>query len=243
MNPAALAKQPRRRWLELRFLASVCAAASALWAFIEVAESVVEGETHTLDLAVLMALRTAGNPADPLGPRGMEQFARDITALGSPGVLTLLVIAASVFLLLARHHRSALLVLAATGSGALATRLLKLSFDRPRPELIPADIYISTASFPSGHAMGSAFVYLTLGALLAQASTNQRLKLYVLGVALALTGVVGISRVYLGVHWPSDVLAGWAAGAFWAIAWWALAHVTRREAPPASDALPQRRLG
>jgi len=229
--------------LELRFLASVCAAASALWVFIEVAESVVEGETHALDLAVLLALRSAGDPADPLGPRGLEQFARDITALGSPGVLTLLVIAASAFLLLARRYRTALLVLAATGSGALVTRLLKLSFDRPRPELIPPDIYISTASFPSGHAMGSAFVYLTLGALLAQASTNQRLKLYVLGVAFALTGAVGISRIYLGVHWPSDVLAGWAAGAFWAIAWWALAQVLRRERPAGSNALYARRLG
>ena len=239
----AEATRARPRWLEFGFLAVVCAAASALWVFIEVAESVVEGETHAFDVAILLALRTAGDPADPFGPRWLEQLARDITALGSPGVLTLLVVAVSAFLLLVRRQRSALLVLAATGTGALATRLLKLSFDRPRPELIPPDITISTASFPSGHAMGSAFVYLTLGALLAQASTDQRSKLFAMCLALALTGLVGISRVYLGVHWPSDVLAGWAAGACWAIAWWALVHVMGLEGPPGSRSLRKRRLG
>lgn len=220
----------RPRWLELRFLGMVGAAASALWIFIELADEVVEGGTRVYDLALLMSLRSPGDPSDPLGPRWLEQLARDLTALGSPAVLTLLVFVACMFLLLSRRWRTFLLVLGATASGALATRLLKLSFDRPRPDLIPHDIYISTASFPSGHAMGSTFVYLTLGALLAQLTPGPRLKLYVLSVAAALAGLIGLSRVYLGVHWPSDVLAGWAAGAFWAMTWWLIARLVKRDA-------------
>jgi len=218
-------------WLELRVLAVILFAASALWLFIELAEGVVEGETHAIDSSVLMALRAQTDTADPLGPRWVEQMARDITALGSPTVLTLLVVATCVLLLLGRRLREALLVIGATASGGLATRLLKLSFDRPRPEFMPQDIYIASASFPSGHAMGSAVVYLTLAALLARVIPSRRLKLYVLFVAATLAVLVGLSRVYLGVHWPSDVLAGWAAGAFWAIGWWVVAWaIDRRRA-------------
>lgn len=221
------------RWLELRVLAILFGAAMALWVFIEVAESVAEGETHAVDLALLLALRADGS-ADPLGPRWLEQTARDVTALGSPTVLSLLVLATCVLLLLARRYRSALLVFGATASGGIATRMMKLSFDRPRPEFVPQDIYIATASFPSGHAMGSAVVYLTIAALLARLIPGRRLKLYVLLVAATLSVLVGVSRVYLGVHWPSDVVAGWAAGAFWAIAWWLVAWIVdrRRSMPP-----------
>lgn len=220
----------RPHWLELRFLAVLCAAASMLWIFIELADEVVEGESSARDLALLMLLRSPGDASDPLGPRWLEQLARDLTALGSPAVLTLLVFVACLFLLLSRKWRTFVLVLGATASGGLATRLLKLTFDRPRPELIPHDIYISTASFPSGHAMGATFVYLTLGALLAQLVPERKLKLYVLLVAATLAGLVGLSRVYLGVHWPSDVIAGWAAGAFWAMMWWLLARWVKRDA-------------
>jgi len=220
----------RPHWLELRFLGVVCGAASMLWIFIELADEVVEGSTRGHDLALLMALRSPGDASDPIGPRWLEQLARDLTALGSPGVLTLLVCVACLFLLLSRKWRTFLLVLGATASGGIATRLLKLTFDRPRPELIPHDIYISTASFPSGHAMGATFVYLTLGALLAQLVPERKLKLYVLSVAATLAGLVGLSRVYLGVHWPSDVIAGWAAGAFWAMMWWLLARLVKRDA-------------
>jgi undecaprenyl-diphosphatase len=170
-----------------------------------------------------MALRVQADPADPLGPRWVEQMARDITALGSPTVLTLLIVATCALLLLGRRVHDALMVLGATASGGIATRLLKLSFDRPRPEFMPHDLYIASASFPSGHAMGSAVVYLTLAAMLARVIPGRRFKLFVLFAAATLAVLVGISRVYLGVHWPSDVVAGWAAGAFWAIAWWVAA--------------------
>jgi len=213
-----------RSWLEPRLLAVICAAASALWLFIEIAEEVVEGETRAIDEAILTTLRSAGDVTDPLGPRWLEEFARDVTAFGSPGILTLIVAATAVFLLLAGARRTSLFVVVATAGGALAVTLLKLSFGRLRPDIVPHEVYVSTASFPSGHAMASAVVYLTLGALGARLVARRRLKLYVLSVAVLLTGMVGASRVYLGVHWPSDVLAGWAAGAAWALACWGVAH-------------------
>ena len=101
-------------------------------------------------------------------------------------------------------------LLVAVGGGVLLSTLLKIGFDRPRPDLVPHGAVVY-ASFPSGHAMLSAVVYLTLGALLARVQPRRLLKLYLLGLAILLTVAVGISRVYLGVHWPTDVVAGWAS--------------------------------
>jgi undecaprenyl-diphosphatase len=211
-------------WLEPRILAIVVAATSALWAFIEVAEEVVEGQAHAVDSAILAMLGVTGEIVAPLGPPWLQAAARDITALGSFTVLGLVVLAVSVFLVLARKLRTAAFVVVATVSGALASSLLKHLFSRPRPHLFPHGDYVVSASFPSGHAMISALVYLTLGALLARIVPRRRLKLYVMMIALTLTLLIGISRVYLGVHWPTDVLAGWAAGAGWALLWWGLAE-------------------
>ena len=214
-----------RQWLELRFLGGVLAAASAMWLFIEVAEEVVEGDARAIDTAILMFFRTPADPADPVGPRWLEDLARDLTALGSPVVLGIIVGVTCVFLLLAGRHRTSLFVLGATASGGIASTLLKLSFNRPRPDLVPHTLYVSSASFPSGHAMISALVYLTLGALVARLVRGRRLKLYVLSVAVLLSGLVGLTRVYLGVHWPSDVVGGRAEGAAWALGWWAAAQL------------------
>lgn len=211
-------------WLEPRILALVVAATSALWAFIEVADEVVEGEAHAVDSTILAMLGVTGDTGAPLGPPWLQAAARDVTALGSFTVLGLVVLAVGVFLVLARKPRSAAFVVVATVSGALASSLLKYLFSRPRPDLFPHGDYVVSASFPSGHAMISALVYLTLGALLARIVPRRRLKLYVMMVALTLTLLIGMSRVYLGVHWPTDVLAGWAAGAGWALVWWGLAE-------------------
>lgn len=216
-----------RNWLEPRILGIVAAVTSALWIFIEVAEDVVEGETHALDNAILIALRSPGNAEAPLGPPWIEAAARDVTALGSFTVLGLVVAAVTVFLLLARRHRTAMFVLLGTSSGMLASVLLKGAFSRPRPDIFPHGDFVISASFPSGHAMLSAVVYLTLGALLARLVPRRRLRLYVMSIALALTVIVGLSRIYLGVHWPTDVLAGWAAGAAWALGWWGAAELVK----------------
>jgi undecaprenyl-diphosphatase len=159
----------------------------------------------------------------------MQAVARDITALGSTTVLSLLVCVVTAFLLLSGRRRTALFVLVSTASGALATLLLKGFFARPRPDLLPHGDFVTTASFPSGHAMLSAIVYLTLGTLLARLVGAQRQKLYIMAVAVLLSALVGLSRVYLGVHWPTDVLAGWAAGAAWALGWWVVVEMVRGE--------------
>lgn len=203
--------------IERLTLVTVILAAAALFAFARLADAVGEGGTRAFDERVLLALRTPGDLADPLGPRWLEEMMRDFTALGSTGVLSLMVLAVAGFLAMTRKGLAALAVLIAVVSGVLLSQTMKWAYARPRPELVPHGAEVYTASFPSGHAMMSAIVYLTLGALLARTQSGQAVKVYVLSVAVVLTMLVGVSRVYLGVHWPTDVLAGWALGGVWAL--------------------------
>ena len=209
---------------EMRILAVVVVAATALSAFAKIADEVVEGETRAVDTTILLALRSSTDASQPLGGPWLQGVARDVTALGSGTALTLLVAMVVAFMLLAHRHRLALFTLAATAGGALLSALLKGVFDRPRPDLVPHGAYVDTSSFPSGHAMMSTVVYLTLAALVARQIDDIRLKVYAMAVAVVLTILVGISRVYLAVHWPTDVLAGWAAGAAWALGCWIVAQ-------------------
>lgn len=213
-----------RNWLVPSVLAMIFAATSALFVFIKVAGEVVEGDTGKIDLLILLWLRVPGEHTYPLGPIWLEDFARDITALGSPPVLGLFVLIAMVFLLLIGQRFFALFMLVSTVGGTFVVTILKEVFGRSRPALMSDVMYVDSASFPSGHAMLSAVVYLTLGALIARLVPGIALKFYVMAVAVILTGLVGLSRVYLGAHWPSDVLAGWAAGAAWALGGGALAQ-------------------
>ncbi len=128
------------------------------------------------------------------------------------------------YLALDGKRRMALLVCGSVATGAIASGLLKYFFARPRPQLVPHADIVSTSSFPSGHSMMSALTYLVLGALLARSQERKILKAYFLLLATLLTLLIGTSRVYLGVHWPSDVLAGWAAGAVWAMLSWLAAR-------------------
>jgi undecaprenyl-diphosphatase len=194
--------------------------AAALFGFAELADDMMEGDTREFDEFVLLAFRSQADLDDPLGPAWVEEMMRDFTALGGVGVLTLLTLIVVGFLALARKRRAALLVTVAVVGGILLSSMLKWGFARPRPDLVPHIGVVYTQSFPSGHSMLSAVVYLTLGALLARTQASPRLKIYLLGVSAAATLVVGISRVYLGVHWPTDVLAGWALGAGWAMLCW-----------------------
>jgi len=218
-----------RNWPALGVLAMIATATSALLFFIKVAGEVVEGDTGKIDLMILMWFRAAGDPTDPLGPIWLEDYARDITALGSPAVLGLVVLITTVFLLLIGQRFFALFMLVSTCGGTFAVSILKDAFNRSRPNLMPDGLYVHTASFPSGHAMLSAVVYLTLGALITRLVPGVALKLYVMAIAIILTGLVGLSRIYLGVHWPSDVLAGWAIGAAWALGGGAVAQSIRLE--------------
>lgn len=211
---ARLAATPIPHW---RTLVPAAAALLLVFGFIVLAQEVFEGETRGFDEGLLLALRTPGDPARPIGPGWLPEVMRDITALGGTAVLTLIVAGLSGFLAITGRRRTALLVLGAVLSGVLVSTLFKHGFARPRPDLVPHGTRVTSASFPSGHAMMSALVYLTLGAMLAGTETTRRARVYVLACTSALALVIGVSRVYLGVHWPTDVIAGWTLGALWAI--------------------------
>ena len=195
-----------------------------LFAFLYLAGEVIEGETLRFDTWLLLALRVPGDTTDPLGPAWIEEMFRDFTALGGVGVLSLLTLISVGYLWLMGQRRVALFLLFAILGGLLLSSMLKSGFDRPRPDLVSHGSHIYTSSFPSGHSMLSAVVYLTGGALLAMVQSAHRVRVYLVGCSILTTLLVGVSRVYLGVHWPSDVLAGWAAGAAWAAACWLAAQ-------------------
>lgn len=215
----------RTRW---RRLAAPLAAAAALLAFAEIADEVSENEARRFDAALLLALRTA-DPADPIGPRWFETAVADVTALGGFAVLTLIVLLAAGYLLVQRKWADALVLLAAALGGTAISEGLKVGFNRPRPDLVAHVVEATSMSFPSGHAMLSAAIYLTLGALLARTQERRRLRAYLLGAGVLLTLLIGASRVYLGVHWPTDVLAGWCLGAAWALLCWTAATLLARK--------------
>ncbi|MFN6952382.1 MAG: phosphatase PAP2 family protein [Albidovulum sp.] len=218
----------RTTGIELGLAVVLALAAVALWAFAELAEEVMEGKTHTFDTTILLAFRAPGAPADPLGPPWFEDLARDVTGLGGFGVLGFLTLATAGLLWLQHKRWTALYVLGAVASGVTLSSTAKAFFDRPRPDLVPHGTLVYTASFPSGHSMMAAVVYLTLAALVARTFPQQWIRVYVVALAVFVTLAVGISRVYLGVHWPTDVLAGWAAGAAWALTCAALADALSR---------------
>jgi undecaprenyl-diphosphatase len=229
-------------WLgshELAVLIGLLVVAILVAGFIRLAALATGDAEIEVDTELLMGLRVPGRPDDPLGPAWLEEAARDITALGSTTVLALLLIAACCYLLLRQKWRTALYVALAILGGAAMSFFLKSGFDRPRPDLVAHHAEVFTSSFPSSHAMASAVTFLTLGALLARTEPNRRLKAFVMGTAALLTLIVGASRVYLGVHWPSDVLAGWVAGAAWALGTWLLARILQRrhtlDEEPAED--------
>jgi undecaprenyl-diphosphatase len=223
-----------RLWLRLRLneigpLISMAGFGLCAWGFLALASEVLEGETDVLDSKLLLALRNPQDLADPLGPSWLEEAARDITGLGGYAVLTMVTLGALAYLLMARKRGAAFLVVTAIVGGMLLSTALKLGFERPRPDLVSHEARVYTASFPSGHAMLSAVTYLTLGALLTRIQQSRRIKAFIMGLAVLLTLLVGVSRVYLGVHWPSDVLAGWAVGAAWAsLCWFVALQLQRR---------------
>ncbi|MDG4878465.1 phosphatase PAP2 family protein [Mesorhizobium sp. WSM4935] len=225
MKPIANALLNR---LEFPVLLAGLVIAGGLWGLVELVEMARATTPHAFDTEILLAFRHAGQPDSPIGPLWLEGAVRDVTALGSTVVLVLVTTATIVYLLLIRRSSTALFMFAAVAGGQVLSSLLKFEVDRPRPDLVSHLVNETSLSFPSGHAMLSAVTYLTLGSLAARFLPDRRTKVFVLGLAVLTTVLVGTSRVYLGVHWPSDVLAGWCAGFAWAMLCWLAARLLQR---------------
>ena len=206
-----------RHRIESRVLVLFLALAGTGFGLIKLGSEVAEGDVFAIDRIILSALRQPGDSALTVAPQWITDAMIDITALGSVPVLTLVTSFAVGFLIAAGHNRAALFVGASVGAGALAAKGLKLVFTRARPDIVEHMVPVSSTSFPSSHAMSSALVYLTLAMLVARTRADRGVRIYLISCAILLTLMVGFSRIYLGVHWPSDVLAGWGIGGLWAV--------------------------
>jgi undecaprenyl-diphosphatase len=217
-----------RENVDLFMLATLGLIVVSSWLLVELADQVLEGDTQAYDEWVLRRLRSPDDPTDPIGPDWLDAVWRDLTALGSGAVLTLVTLSGAGYLLIRRRRRMLALLVAVSVGGVVLSIAMKAFFARPRPEFISSMEHVVSPSFPSGHSMLSAVIYLTLGALLARTSPNFRDKIYFLTMAVLLTLLVGFSRVYLGVHYPTDVLAGWSAGLVWALTCWLIAYLLQK---------------
>jgi len=223
---------------EARLLASIAIVSGLILAFLQIADEMIEGEMEAFDQAILMLFRDPANLETTIGPVWLHEMVRDITALGSFSLLGLIVVGVCIYLLLARMRAEALLVVTSVVGGTILSTLLKMGYNRPRPDLTTMSKQF-TASFPSGHAMLSAVTFLTLGAVLSRFAPTRPLRFFTIGMAVLLTLMVGLSRLYMGVHYPSDVLAGWCLGAAWALICSTVAMYLQRTGSVRKDALPE----
>lgn len=202
-------------------LVAMAALAGAVLVLAILGHTIAGGDRFAFDSNVMLALRQDGNPAVPAGPLWLKQAMIDVTALGGETVLTLAAAVTIGFLVASRHLLAAALVFAGSVTGSIAVALVKALVGRERPALVDHLVEVGSASFPSGHAANSAIIYLTIALISMQVIPRRAARRFLFGVTLLLVAAIGVSRVYLGVHWPSDVLAGWSFGALWALAWWA----------------------
>ena len=204
--------------LELRLLSLLLGAAGALWLFLGVTGEVREGETSPIDTAGLLLFRVTGNPSQSIGPRWVQESARDITALGGFTVLTLITVVTIAILIIARKRLQAAIFAVTVIAAQAISEIIKAWVARPRPPPMLHHDLIYSSSFPSGHATMSPVVYLTLAAFISAGQSRHSVKVMMFGLAVALIIAIGVSRVYLGVHWPTDILAGWSLGSAVAVA-------------------------
>lgn len=227
-RPSWLSRLPRLDRRRLVLLGALFLAAVGTLGFLELAEEVDEEGLRGFDESLLLAFRSPEDPARLRGPSWEPELVRDLTALGGVAVLTLVVGLFAGFLLLEGRWRLALLLVAAVAGGTLLTQGLKFLYGRVRPEVVPHLMQEASASFPSGHSALSAVVYLTLGSILATPQRRPAVRVFIFSAALLVSLAVGATRVLLGVHYPSDVLAGWCVGIAWAALCWAAALLLGR---------------
>lgn len=200
------------------------AVAGGLALFLALTGEVMEGETHAFDERILLSLRTPGDLSVPIGPFWLNHAVGDITALGGTTVLTLMTVLATIYLLLSRQRAIAAFMFLSIAGGWAVSSTLKIFVARARPEIVPHLVEVHDMSFPSGHAMLSAVTYLTIAALLSRAGPYRSSRIFLIFTGILMTVMIGLSRIYLGVHYPTDVLGGWCAGAAWAAACWIIAR-------------------
>ena len=217
---ASLWRQILSHPLELNVLVVIFAFATVSLTFVKLLSEMHEGETYGADRAILLALREANDPANPIGPQWLESICHDLTSLGSYIVLALITIAVICYLWIDGKRAVAFFVAVAITGGAILSTLLKLTLARPRPELVSHLVSVDSFSFPSSHATMATITYLTLGVLLARMQKRRRMKIYIISLALIPVVLVGFTRIFLGVHWPTDVIAGWCIGTAWALGCW-----------------------
>lgn len=215
-------------WREFVLMLAAASLCGSLWVFVMVSDEVRDGELHEVEKSWMRDLRSAEDPSRPIGPQWVVHGSLDVTALGSVVVLTGVTLLVIVYLCLERWFASAVFVVAAVGGGTVLSVILKNLFSRERPNVVPHLAEVSSLSYPSGHSMLSSVVYLTLAVLLARALKRREVKIYMVSVALFLSLIIGLSRIYLGVHYPTDVLGGWAAGTAWAVFCWLVAYGLER---------------
>lgn len=201
------------RRIEGRLMLAALAVSGAAWAFGSLWDAVEDQHTGGFDRTVLLAFRAPGHPNLLAGPRWLQECARDLTALGGFTVLAL-ISALTVAILAMKQRRLQAMIFAATVVGAqILAEAIKLIAGRPRPDFVAHFDLVYSSSFPSGHSTMAPVVYLTLAVILAAGEPRRDVRALIFACAVAVTLAVGLSRVYLGVHWPTDVLAGWVLGA------------------------------
>lgn len=205
---------------EARVLIGLFLVAATLLAFLGIAEEMAEGETRDIDSRLILALRSPGDLNDPIGSHGVEEAVRDITALGGTTLVVVVTLVAVLAFVFHKKRIHAVVMAGAVVAAWASSQFTKGLFSRPRPDLVPHEVYVYTGSFPSGHSTMSTAAFLTLAMLIASLEMKRRSKALALTLAALIVVSVGFSRVYLGVHWPSDVLAGWCLGAGWALVGW-----------------------
>lgn len=170
---------------------------------------------HALDTRILLALRNPANPAQLAGPLWFQDMLRDFMGLGGIGVLVLFIAGGLGILWLAARRREAWWFLGGVIGAFIIASVMKRLIGRPRPELIPHETYVFTASFPSGNTLMATVVWLLLAFALADAVGRRAVRDYAVFGALVIAALVGVARVYMGVHWPSDVIEAWGIGIAW----------------------------